>query len=185
MSRTRIDRWSARHSLTKEIDRLTLTWLTIAATGRELPFKLPYGFVCFPSCPSLFLALSLSNTAAAVPWSLIHFTTKFVYCGVQSNANTIIYTFLHKWDLLARCHVSPIRYRVEMRFSTTRSRRCCQVSRYGFTSEQSCVGKLMTEAVYKGILIQLVSWSKIQNGVKFNLFNLLIVFTNSTIFIHF
>lgn len=122
-----------RHGSTKETDRLTLTWLTISATGCELPFKLPYGFVRFPSYPSP----SLSSTAAAVPWSLFHFIAKFVYSCTRSSVSAQLFihfytsevcllaVIFHPPDIKLRCgsprdHVAAVKFLDAVSFRSNR-----------------------------------------------------------------
>lgn len=117
MSRMRIDRWSARHDSTKETDRLTLTWLTIYATGRVLPFNAaPIAlYVSLVALLRLFQALQLLYLDLWFILSWILFTA----VRDRVRAHNYLCTFT---QARSGCSLSFFtRYRTEMWFSTIRS----------------------------------------------------------------
>jgi len=92
-------------------------------------FQLSYVFVFLPLSYSLFLLFSSfvvsSSIAAVVPWSLTHFTTKFVYSDERSQVQLFIHFYTLR--ILLQIHYSVCHFSPKIRLSATRLRRCCQV----------------------------------------------------------
>jgi len=87
----------------------------------------------------LFSSFVISSNIAAVPWSLTHFTTKFVYSDERSQVEL----FIHFYNLrvLLQIHYSVCHFSPKIRLSATRLRRCCQVLDSGF--ENSFLGAIV------------------------------------------